>query len=270
MAPRIDPEIGTDTFGGIFASHLNGPAPLTYKFDRSRLRRSATSSGTPADLLREGIAFTRTLLSIPNPTSIVRGPDGRLYVSELLGTIHALTLDGANQVIADQPITTLGDRLTLGLTVDPQSTPGNVILWVSNSDPSLNAGQANSGAVTRLSGPGLHPADGCDHRPPSGHRKSRDELAAFRSRRQALHRPGRKHRCRRSQPGTLTSSAMRGTAAFGGPPGRRRAQSELRRLVRQPRRHLRPPAVRRSHLRDRPSQHLRLRLPQQRLDLRAR
>ena len=63
---RIDPEIGTDTFGGIFASHLNGPAPLTYKFDRFSVTKERDIRGTAADLLREGIAFTRT--SFPSPT----------------------------------------------------------------------------------------------------------------------------------------------------------------------------------------------------------
>jgi hypothetical protein len=52
-------------------------------------------------------------------------------------------------------ITTLGVRMTLGITVDPESTPANVILWASHSSPSVSSGAANSGAVTRLSGPGL-------------------------------------------------------------------------------------------------------------------
>jgi large repetitive protein len=52
-------------------------------------------------------------------------------------------------------ITTLGQRLTLGLTVDPASTPDNVILWASHSSPSDNNGTPNSGVVTRLSGPGF-------------------------------------------------------------------------------------------------------------------
>ena len=57
---------------------------------------------------------------------------------------------------ADQVITTLGARLTLGITVDPASTPSNVILWVSHSEPvDRTTAQANSSIVSRLSGPGL-------------------------------------------------------------------------------------------------------------------
>ena len=153
---QIDPTIGTNSFGGIFASHIDGPASLAYKFDQFSVVKERNAGATPADLLREGIAFKRSpLSSVPNPTSLAFGPDGRLYVSELFGTIHALTLDEDNQAIADQVITTLGERLTLGLTVDPASTPGNVILWASHSSPSVDSGTPNSGVVSRLSGPGL-------------------------------------------------------------------------------------------------------------------
>ena len=44
------------------------------------------------------------------------------------------------------------DRLTLGITVDPTSTPTNVILWVSHSSGSFNNGVVNSGIISRLSG----------------------------------------------------------------------------------------------------------------------
>ena len=56
------------------------------------------------------------------------------------------------QVVADQVITTLGSRLTLGITVDPASTASNVILWVSHSSPSTDNGELNSSTVTKLSG----------------------------------------------------------------------------------------------------------------------
>jgi len=147
---RIDPEIGTDSFGGVFASHEQGPAPLVYKFDDFSISKER---GVGADPLKEGIAFERASFPVPFPTSIAVGPDGRLYVSELFGAIHALTLDEGNQVIDDQVITTLGTRLTLGLTVDPRSTPEEVILWASHSSPSTDNGVPNSGVVSRLTGP---------------------------------------------------------------------------------------------------------------------
>jgi glucose/arabinose dehydrogenase len=58
-------------------------------------------------------------------------------------------------VVADQVITTLGSRLTLGIEIDPLSTASNVILWVSHSSPSLDNGVADSSTVSRLSGTGF-------------------------------------------------------------------------------------------------------------------
>jgi hypothetical protein len=49
----------------------------------------------------------------------------------------------------------LDQRLVLGLTVDPDSTPDNVVLWAGHSDVQQATGDANSGMVSRLSGPGL-------------------------------------------------------------------------------------------------------------------
>jgi glucose/arabinose dehydrogenase/N-acetylneuraminic acid mutarotase len=101
--------------------------------------------------------FTKTSFSVPFPTNMVWGPDDRLYVTELFGTIHAFSFGETKQPENDQVITALtdalGPRLTLGITVDPESTPSNVILWVSHSSPSLDAGVPNSSTITRLSGP---------------------------------------------------------------------------------------------------------------------
>jgi large repetitive protein len=154
-AARIDPNIGTDSFAGILASHRGGPAPLIYRFDRFSVSKEADVGPPAGDPLGEGIAFKSSSFPIDFPTSMAMGPDGRLYVSELFGTIHALTLNDQTQVIGDQVISTLGSRFTLGLTVDPQSTPSNVILWVAHSSPSIDDGVPNSGIISRLSGPGF-------------------------------------------------------------------------------------------------------------------
>ncbi|MGH2659736.1 MAG: Kelch repeat-containing protein, partial [Actinomycetota bacterium] len=147
-AAGIDPRIGTRSFGGIFASHRNGSSSLTYVFDEFVVKPVGAAGPSQA-----GIAFDRSFFSVTMPTSMVWGPDERLYVTEAFGKIHAFTLDANKQPIADQVITTLGTRLTLGITVDPLSTPANVILWVSHSSPSFNDGEPNSSTVTRLSGP---------------------------------------------------------------------------------------------------------------------
>ncbi len=145
-AAGIDPTIGTRSFGGIFASHRYGPAALTYAFDDfSVTAETASSSGS-------NLNFDRVTFPMSNPTAMVWGPDNRLYVTEMFGKIHALTLNSSKQVTADQVITTLGSRLTLGITVDPASTASNVILWVSHSSPSVDTGELNSSTVTKLSG----------------------------------------------------------------------------------------------------------------------
>jgi N-acetylneuraminic acid mutarotase/glucose/arabinose dehydrogenase len=152
-AAGIDPRIGTRSFGGVFASHRNGPAPLVYKFDDFSVLSEGT---TPPPPPFGGINFDRTSYAgVMKPTSMAWGPDNRLYVTELFGEIHALTFDANKQVIADQSITTLGSRLTLGITIDPASTPSNVILVVSHSNPSVNEGEPNTSTITRLSGPGF-------------------------------------------------------------------------------------------------------------------
>jgi large repetitive protein len=145
-AAGIDPTIGTRSFGGIYATHRNGASPLTYTFDDF----SVTADDPPPP--PQSLSFERSSFPVPKPTSMAWGPDGRLYVTELFGTIHALKLDGAQQVVSDRVITTLGSRLTLGLTVDPRSTPNNVILWISHSSPSTSDGALNSSKVSRLSG----------------------------------------------------------------------------------------------------------------------
>lgn len=147
-AAGIDPRIGTNSFAGILTSHRSG-APLTWSFDAFGVTRGVSTAPPPP---AGGLAFERVSFPVPAPTSMVWGPDNRLYVTEMMGTIHAITFDAAKRVLADQVITTLGTRLTLGIAVDPRSTPDNVVLLVAHSSPTLNNGMVNSSAVTRLSG----------------------------------------------------------------------------------------------------------------------
>ena len=130
-AAGIDPEIGTRSFGGMFASHRKGAAPLVFSFDSFSVVNERDI--IPGSVVSgDGIAFNKTSFPVPHPTSLAVGPDGRLYVATLLGDIHKLTVDSDYQVTSDQVITTLGTRLTLGLAHrSPFHTGERVPLGVS-------------------------------------------------------------------------------------------------------------------------------------------
>ncbi|MDN4483792.1 Ig-like domain-containing protein [Demequina lignilytica] len=148
-AAGTDPAIGTRTFGGIFASHRNAGSPLTYRFADFVVEEYAEPPAEP------DYPFSRVSTAVTMPTSMVWGPDDRLYVTEVFGKIHALTFDSGWNVIADEVISTIGNRLTLGITTDPASTPTDVILWVAHSDPTFSDADPNTGMVSRLSGAGF-------------------------------------------------------------------------------------------------------------------
>ena len=146
----LDPSIATRSFGGVFASSRNASAEQVFSFEDF----SATEETTPeesADL------FDRWQLPVSKPTAIEVGPDGRIYVATLFGNIHVFTVCPETRTFEEEIITTIpdqegADRLTLGLTVDPDSTAENVILWVSHSNGSVDNGALNSGKISRLSG----------------------------------------------------------------------------------------------------------------------
>jgi N-acetylneuraminic acid mutarotase len=121
-------------------------------------------------------ASTPGLAALSKPTTVQFGPDGRLYVGQLNGYIHALTLDADRNVVAVQRVDTVHDspnfdaggspsattgRLLLGLDFDPASTPQRPVLWAVHSDPRFcfNTPAAScpvdidSGVLTRLTGP---------------------------------------------------------------------------------------------------------------------
>ncbi len=161
-AAGIDPAIGTRTFGGPFASHRNGPGSVEFVFDAFSVvvdDGDVDPPDTPGD-----IEFDEAFVaSIDKPTAMVWGPDDRLYVVEIHGTIHTLEFDTDMSVtdsdVIDALVNDMGPRLTLGITVDPDSTADDVTLWLSHSSASKSDGQPNSSMVTRLSGPGFTAVD---------------------------------------------------------------------------------------------------------------
>ncbi|WP_166646076.1 Kelch repeat-containing protein [Halospina denitrificans] len=150
-AAGIDPEIGTRSFTGITATHRHANAPLQYVFDDFSL---LDGGGVIAP--ESSVEFLKKTHPVSFPTSMVWGPDDRLYVTELFGVIHALTFDDEMNVVNEQEITSLvdalGPRLTLGITVGPNATASNVDLWVGHSSPSIDDGEPNSGMISHLSG----------------------------------------------------------------------------------------------------------------------
>ena len=153
----INPLIATRSFGGIFATNRQASSPEVFTFDDFKVTEGNVLPPPPSSPL----TFDRWSIPVSNPTAMALGPDGRLYVATLLGPIHALTINQNNRTFTDQIINTIpnsegGNRLTLGIAIDPDSTPSNVILWVAHSDGDLtDNAKVNSGKVSRLSGPGF-------------------------------------------------------------------------------------------------------------------
>jgi hypothetical protein len=157
----IDFTVGTRSFAGIFATHRQrSPAlgALTYRFrDFAVISFVATDPEPPPPSLLD---FERFSVPLANPTALAVGPDGRLYVATVTGPIHALSFDfDTGRVSADEVFSALAGRLVLGLAIDPDSTPDDVVLWAGHSDVQQSSGDANSGQVSRLSGPGLSQLD---------------------------------------------------------------------------------------------------------------
>ncbi len=124
------------------------------------------------------VAFTSHVLQGPNldhPTSLQFGPDGRLYVAEQDGTIHALTvaLQGVDYVVTaaelleqihdlpnhdddGTPNPGVTGRQVTGILV--VGTPSAPVIYVGSSDPRIGAGSSgadtgldtNSGVLSRL------------------------------------------------------------------------------------------------------------------------
>ncbi|MEQ8767381.1 MAG: choice-of-anchor D domain-containing protein [Planctomycetota bacterium] len=112
-----------------------------------------------------------------NPTSLMFGPDGRLYVTQQNGLIHVFTLDANRDVIEIEVIRTIYESQTFnengtpatnaigrqvtGIFVDPESSPSAPVIYVAHSDPRIGENNddkalsidTDGGVLTRLTGP---------------------------------------------------------------------------------------------------------------------
>jgi glucose/arabinose dehydrogenase len=100
-----------------------------------------------------------------NPTTAAWGPDGRLYVGALGGTILAYTLDADYNVTASQTITALQSATNkdiLGIAFNPFEPPGQPRLYVAHGQLFANGGACftgfspYSGQVSILTGPSFN------------------------------------------------------------------------------------------------------------------
>ena len=104
-------------------------------------------------------------------TSLVKGPDGKLYAGSITGEIYRFTIAANGSLTNRQTINTVkdysssaasgdtvnkGSRSVIGLAFDPASTASNLILWISDNSPYLgNQVPDFSGRIAKLTGADL-------------------------------------------------------------------------------------------------------------------
>ncbi|WP_138475803.1 malectin domain-containing carbohydrate-binding protein [Dyadobacter bucti] len=148
-----------------------------YKF----IVTSGVKSHTGAAFLPYEATFTTssTVTGAPNPvaaefapkvvipgtigkkyTCLTFGPDGKLYALRLDGTIERFTVDHTTGMLSEQTeIKTLtakyGLRSSVGLTFAPESTPTNLIAYISHCSAGLTNAPEFDGNISRLTGADL-------------------------------------------------------------------------------------------------------------------
>jgi len=133
--------VSVETFAGesnvrTFLYELNGPPPIQFRRD--------------------------LILSVPQPTAGVWGPDGRLYVTSLDGQLTAYTFDENYELLSSTThagVSGLSNHDTLGITINPFDPPEPVKLYLAHGDHYLHGGgtpnvfSPYTGQVSVLTGP---------------------------------------------------------------------------------------------------------------------
>jgi hypothetical protein len=95
----------------------------------------------------------------PGYTSVVVGPDHKLYAGTNYGEIKRFPIDADGNLGAEESIMTLvnhaGPRVIIGMAFDPASTAENPILWITNNEAVLKDAPEWTGVISKLTGPGL-------------------------------------------------------------------------------------------------------------------
>ena len=145
------------------ASDINGNAFLPYSLVFTTGTGAGTGGPVVFDTTDSGASTDAAY------TSLVKGPDGKLYAGSITGEIYRFTIADDGTLTDRQTITTVSDyseshdsyqpgfRTVIGLTFDPASTASNPILWITDNAAFL--GEQNvpqfSGRLARLTGADL-------------------------------------------------------------------------------------------------------------------
>ncbi len=131
--------------------------PYEVTFTTGQLQNQQTSLDDVA-FIKEGV-----VASGARYTSLVIGPEGKLYGLTISGYIHRWTINtdgslGGRQILSAIP-NKYGERAAVGLAFDPSSTPNNLIAYVSHCSMDLNNAPAWDGKLSRLQGDNLQSED---------------------------------------------------------------------------------------------------------------
>lgn len=153
-AAGTDFTVGTRSFAGVFVSHAFSEKTLVYDLKEFKVEKLDRKGDT---VNFDSVDFdTAYIPGLSYPTSLIYGPDSKLYVGMADGKLARVELDhNTNMVISRSVFEPIGTRLLLGVAVDPESTPENMIIWLCHSDASQSDGSANSGMITKVTGPNL-------------------------------------------------------------------------------------------------------------------
>ncbi|WP_347158976.1 Ig-like domain-containing protein [Pontibacter chitinilyticus] len=131
---------------------LNGYAmkPFTSRF--------TTTNTTPTEMAGlDGVAFTPKTLITTSPgddgfTTLVIGPDHRLYATTSGGKIERWDIDANGSLNNQVTIAPFGDtrQLLIGFHFDPFATADNLVAWMSHSSASFNGAPDWSSKITRI------------------------------------------------------------------------------------------------------------------------
>ena len=155
------------------------PAPTSTPVPTTTITPTPTPVPVPVRFLPSVLinSYSPGAERLINPTTLALGPDGRLYVGQQNGLIHAFTLDTNHKVIDIEvieaiynyptlnndgsPATGVTGRQVTGLYVDPDSDPEAPVIYVAHSDPRIGANNdalaltidTDGGVLSRLTGP---------------------------------------------------------------------------------------------------------------------